>query len=110
MTSKKRRKGLTMAGETSYRVVWLRKAIDVLKDMGRKAREAGRGKELAQIIRAFDQRLRREPLNVGEVYRARGAVAEHLAVQEFIAVDFAVDQARRFVLVRKCHALSGHGL
>jgi hypothetical protein len=62
---------------------------------------------LARVVRAIDDRLRREPLALGEVYRSRGAVEEHLAVHEFVAVDFAVDKGRKFVLVRDCRALSG---
>jgi hypothetical protein len=33
---------------------------------------------------------------------------EHLAVQDFVAIDFAVDMERKFVFVRHCHFLSGH--
>jgi hypothetical protein len=82
--------------------------MDALKEAGRKARESGDRKELARVVRAIDERLRREPLALGEVYRSRGAVAEHLAVHEFLAIDFAVDQERKFVLVRDCQVLSGH--
>src|SRR5260370_32051 len=67
----------------------------------------GRG-ELGRLGRTIDERLRREPLTFGEVYRSRGPVEERLAVHQFLALDIAVDKARRFVLVRKCRALSGH--
>jgi hypothetical protein len=49
-------------------------------------------------------------LNVGKVYRARGAIVEHLAIHDFLAIDFAADTKRKLVVVRDCHALSGHGL
>lgn len=93
-----------------FLVLWARKSIDALKEMAARAHEAGGGRELARVVRTLDQRLRREPLAVGEVYRTRGAVAEHLAIHEFLAIDFAVDTERKLVLVRDCRPLSGSGL
>jgi len=93
-----------------YRVSWSRKVMDALKEHGRKAHEAGGGKEFARIVGDIDERLRREPIAVGEVYRSRGAIEEHLAVVESAAIDFAVDQERRLVLVRAFHVLSGRDL
>src|SRR5437868_4932615 len=97
-----------MPGDVSYRVVWSRRAMNALRELGRKRRKFGTGK-LAQVVRDLDQKLRREPLEVGEVYRSRGAVAAHLAIYEFLAIDFAIDKQRKLVLVRDCRA-SGHGL
>lgn len=99
-----------MVDEFPYQVSWSRKAIEALKELGKKVREFGRGKELVQTVRAMDERLRRDPLGFGEVCRMRGVVAEHLAVSGFVSVDFAVDQQRKLVLVRDCHLLSGYGL
>ena len=73
-----------------------------MKAYAKESQPSGGGKELARVLRVLDGRLRREPLELGEVYRLRGAVAEHLAVREFVTIDFAVDQVRRFVLVRSC--------
>lgn len=98
-----------MPNNLPYRVVWARKAIEALKELGRKAHESGSGKELARVVRTVDERLRREPTTFGEVYRVRGPVGEYLAVHEFVAIDFAVDQQRQFVLVRDCRSLSGLG-
>lgn len=98
-----------MPDDLTYRVSWSRKVVEALKDLKRKAHEFGGGKELARVVRAIDDRLRREPLALGEVYRSRGAVEEHLAVHEFLAVDFAIDKERKFVLVRDCRPLSGQG-
>jgi hypothetical protein len=99
-----------MPDDLPYRVSWSRRAVEALKAMGQRAAQTGRAAELAQVVKAIDDRLRRDPLAFGEVYRSRGAVEEHLAVHEFLAVDFAVDTARKFVVVRSCDALSGHGL
>jgi hypothetical protein len=98
-----------MAEDLPYRVSWSRKAVEALKELRRTAGESARGAELTRVVQAIDERLRRQPLTFGEVYRSRGAVEEFLAVQQFLAVDFAVDRARQFVLVRACRALSGHG-
>jgi hypothetical protein len=89
-----------MPEEASFRVSWSQRAIDTLK-------QRGGDKELARLVRTLDERLRRDPVHVGEVYRSRGAIEEHLAVQESLAIDFAVDTQRRFVLVRGCHILTG---
>jgi hypothetical protein len=99
-----------MPDEPSYRVFWSRKAMDTLKDLGRRASTSDLRKELARSVKTLDERLRREAPVVGEIYRSRGVVEEHLAVQGFVAIDFAIDKERQFVLVRDCRALSGHGL
>jgi hypothetical protein len=88
-----------------YRVSWSRKVIDALKDFGENAHQSGVGEELVRLLRIIDERLRREPIDLGEVYRSRGAIEEHLAVRGFVAIDFAVDKERRFVLVRHFHIL-----
>jgi hypothetical protein len=88
-----------------YRVSWSRKAREALYA----AASAGAARELARRARAVDERLSLDPLAFGEVYRIRGAVEERLAVLEFLAIDFAVDAQRRFVLVRTCHLLSRRG-
>lgn len=67
----------------------------------------GQRAELARVVRAIDDKLRHTPLEFGDVYRTRGNVEEHLAAYEFIAIDFAVDQKRKLVLVRGCHGLAG---
>jgi hypothetical protein len=95
-----------MVDEGRYRVSWSRKAVEALKELQAKIGDAARRAELARLVRTIDERLRTEPHSLGEVYRTRGAVEEYLAVHGFLAVDFAVDQARKFVLVRSCRALS----
>jgi hypothetical protein len=89
-----------------WRVAWLPRAIAVLQELRQRAADFGGSSELARVVKALDERLRREPLSLGEVYRTRGPVAEHLAVSGFLAVDFAVDTQRQFVLVRNCRVLS----
>ena len=83
-----------MAEEVPLQVLWARKAREAL----RQGSEGG--KELARVVRTLDERLHRDPFTLGEVYRSKGAVEEHLAVHEFLAIDFAIDKERRLVLVR----------
>jgi hypothetical protein len=99
-----------MPDELSYRVVWSQQAIASAKELANKARASGREKELARVIRTLDARLCQDPLAAGEICRSRGVVEEHLAIHEFLAINFAVDKERKLVLVRGCCALSGHGL
>ncbi len=56
----------------------------------------------------LDSKLRDDPLQVGEPYRIKGVVEERVAVQMFLAIDFAVDKDKRLVLVRFCSSLSLH--
>jgi hypothetical protein len=98
-----------MPDNVPYRVSWSRTAVAALTDLAKGASNPGRRTELARVVRLIDDRLRQAPVEFGEVYRIRGTVEEHLAALEFLAVDFAVDTARKFVLVRKARALSGYG-
>jgi hypothetical protein len=98
-----------MPDDLPYRVSWSQNAIEALKELGRRMKESGQAQELGRVVRAIDERLRRDPLSLGEAYHTRGSVESHLAVHEFLALDLAVDAARKFVLVRACRALSGPG-
>ncbi len=99
-----------MADDQPYQVLWAPKVIEVLKGLSRKARKIGINKELAQTIRTINERLRRGPLDFGEIYWSRGSVVAHHAVCGYVSVDFKVDKQRRFVQIQECHVLSGHGL
>jgi len=101
---------MTGSTSSSYQVLWSRKALDALKAMRDKVKDSDGRLALAQAIRVLDQRLRANPLLVGEVYRSKGGVAEHLAVHELVAIDFAIDAKRKIVVVRDARALSGLGL
>ena len=88
-----------------FRVSWSRKAREALVA----AAGSGDAPDLARLVRAADERLSSDPFAFGEAYRTRGVVEERLAVLEFLAIDFAVDAGRRFVLVRTCRLLSRRG-
>jgi plasmid stabilization system protein ParE len=92
-----------------YEVAWLPRALAALEEIRRKLREPAGKRELAEILRSLQERLRHEPLSLGEIYRSRGSVVEHLAVLSIVAIDFAVDTQRRFVLVRKCKEATRRG-
>jgi hypothetical protein len=98
-----------MPNEVPYLVVWSRKAQDVLKALSLMIASSKGRKRLAELITAINDRLRREPTAVGEIYRSKGNVEEYLAVCEFLSIDFAVDEQRKVVQVRVCRVLSGHG-
>jgi hypothetical protein len=97
-----------MSREPPYQVVWARTARENLQTLSNNTTPENR-KKLVRVVRELDERLRQDPLVVGEVYRVRGEIEEHMAVHEFLAIDFAVDKNRKFVLVRDCRALSGFG-
>jgi len=95
-----------MPGQDSCRVSWSSSAIAHLKEPAPKAQAAGKGEDLLRILRSLQERLVRDPVSLGEVYRSRGEIEVHLAVRGFLAIDFAIDKERKFVLVRACTALS----
>ena len=95
-----------MTGASSYRVIWTVNALAALKSIRDTFRESGKLINLGPILRAMDERLRTDPVGFGEIYRSANAIEEHLAVVRPLAIDFAVDKARKVVLVRKSHALA----
>ncbi len=95
-----------MPSDASYQVVWSQQAIQTLRDYADGPAPAEIREELARAVRLVDQRLRTEPLDVGEVYLTRGTVHEHLAVKGLRAIDFAVAAARMFVNVHRCQVRS----
>jgi mRNA-degrading endonuclease RelE of RelBE toxin-antitoxin system len=84
-----------------YHVAWSQKVMQTLRELRKTMRSPIRRRELSRVIQGLDERLGCEPLDLGEAYRIRGGVAQHIAVYEFLLVDFAVDEERKFVLVRK---------
>jgi hypothetical protein len=98
-----------MADAWVYRVLWSQQAIAALKDFATRA-ASDSAQALTQAVQSVDEKLRSDPLVVGEIYRSRGDVEERLGIEAFLAIDFAVDKARKLVLVRVCRSLSGHGL
>jgi hypothetical protein len=92
----------------SYQVFWSHAARQVLQAFANSAPSPEIRREVARTVRSFDHRLRTDPLLVGEVYRVRGAIREHLAVQDLLA-NFAVDTARKLVSVRRRHVASRQG-
>jgi hypothetical protein len=96
-----------MPNDLPFRVSWTRETTEALKEFVRKARESGGGNQLVEAIRIIDERLRRDPAGLGEIYRSAGAVEVYLAVCNSVAINFSVDTVRMFVLVWDCNLLSG---
>lgn len=95
-----------MPESADYSVSWSQRAIDSLKSFAKNLSGVDARLALAKLVRQVDIRLRENPLEFGEIYRSRANVREHLAVQEYLAVDFAIDESHKFVLVRDCRPLS----
>ena len=92
-----------MLNGPSYQVFWSHEARQALQTFADSAPSPEIRREVARTVRSIDQRLRNDPVLVGEVYRVRGPIREHLAVQDLLAIDFAVDTARKLVAIRRCH-------
>jgi hypothetical protein len=80
----------------AVRVLWSTDARKFLAMFKGELPVAGR-KRLVEAVRWFQDRLSTDPLNVGEVYKSKGAIAQHLAVKDLLATDFAVDQVHSLV-------------
>lgn len=98
-----------MAEPQAYRLLWSSDARNALVRMSKIAAPSVK-QQVADSIKFFVDRLTAEPSTVGEPYRSRGNITESHAVLGFISIDFAVDAMHSLVLVRKVHALSGHGI
>ena len=92
-----------MADAPEFTVLWSPAAQDALRSIRRSTHPRVVAGELGEIVRALDERLRREPSAVGEIYRSRGPIEDYAAVHDsFLAINFAIDTLRKLVLVRRC--------
>jgi hypothetical protein len=91
--------------EDRFHVFWISAARESLKMLGQRAREVGLLDALKQVLRELNERLEREPLEVGELYRTRRPVVEQTAGHKLVGIDFAVDTEKKVVAVRRCWAL-----
>src|SRR4051812_3812648 len=96
--------------EGHYRVYWLPEVQETLKSLGQAARAVGLLDALKETLAALNERLEQDPLEVGELYRGKDAVKEHVAAYRLLGIDFAIDTEKKIVVVRRCWALSGSGL
>jgi hypothetical protein len=96
--------------ESPFFVAWSPEAQLSVKHLGQKAKAAGLLGRLKQELADFQERLSQDPFEVGELYRTRGAVVEHVAGRLLILIDFAIDQDKKIVAVRKCWATDPSGL
>jgi hypothetical protein len=93
-----------------YYVSWSPEAKSAVRELAKRAMELGLLDNLKRTLQELHERLEREPLEVGELYRMRGPVVDHAATHNLVSVNFAVDTQRRVVAVRRCQAASGRGL
>jgi hypothetical protein len=88
------------SSNSSYHVLWSPRAQKAIRKMVVEAPTPTLRQRILQAVRQLDKRMRHDPCDVGEVYRVKGPVAEHLAVHDCLAIDFAVDMKRKVALVR----------
>lgn len=97
-----------MAAVPGYAVAWSQQTREKVLWFGRQAATPEIRLRLASAAEALDAALRLNPLLLGEVFRTRGNIAWHLAVADFLAINFTVDVLRKVVLVHDCNVLSGY--
>src|SRR5437879_3511420 len=91
-----------MSQETPYQVIWSFAAQQEPKSYMQESSDLSLKNELANVLKAIYERLCREPLSFGEVYRSKGSIHTFLGFHDSVGVDFAVDTARQLVFVREC--------
>jgi hypothetical protein len=96
--------------EAHYQVYWLPDVKESLKVLGQAARAASLVDALKETLTELNDRLEQGPLEVGELYRGKQAVKEHVAAHRLLGIDFAVDTEKKIVVVRRCWALGNSGL
>lgn len=94
---------------SEYKVLWSVSARVALGAMAAKCSSALR-EQLTSIVDDLNQQLKADPASVGEIYKNSPPVSQYAVVRVILSFDFAVDDSRKLVLVRRCTALSGHGL
>jgi hypothetical protein len=91
-----------MSDTPEFRVAWSQEAIRTIKEFAQRAPLVETRQRLAEVLRALDGRLSRDPLAVGEAYRSTGNIVEQYAALTLLGIEFAVDTDRKFVFVRRC--------
>ncbi len=93
-----------------YRVVYTEAVRAALKDLGTRAHELGMEPEFVAALKGLDERLRTDPVGLGEPLRdlANAGLEERTGNHSFLFVRYGVDRARLLVYVVYCVAV-GHG-
>jgi hypothetical protein len=93
-----------------YRVIYSEDVRAALQRLGTRAKELGLGPRFVAAIKALNQRLRTDPLDLGEPLRDHPNVGlqERAGNHSFLFARYAVDPVRYLVYVLRCEAI-GHG-
>jgi hypothetical protein len=99
-----------MSPALPYQVSWSAGSMESIKRQSRALPSSEIRNQPGRLLRAINERLRRDPLDFGEIYRKRGSVSEFVGVLDWASVDYSVDIARSLVFVRTCNFLSRPGV
>ncbi len=94
-----------MAEKLPYQLSWLQVANRAVREVLGEARNPAARDNLIQSIRALDDRLRRNPREVGVLSGVFGVIERRFLVAHFLRIDFSVDTQRNMVAVRSFQAL-----
>jgi len=95
-----------MNDHEEFQVVWSAPARLTLEDLLDQFTDADQKQSLRGTVVELDQRFRANPAALGEIYRRRGAIAEHSLVYGILGGDFAIDEMRKIVYVRKLRLMA----
>jgi hypothetical protein len=96
--------------QEEFNVVYLTEAEASIREFTTKAINRGLLDSFHKEVAQFQQRLQRDPFEVGELIRKRGNILFHAARGKMIGLEFGIDAGVKLVAVVKCWPTPTGGL
>jgi hypothetical protein len=96
--------------QEGFKVVFLHDSQVAILDMTRRAIDRGLLDQFRTEAASFEQRLRQDPLEVGELLRKHGNILIHSARGKLFSMRFGIDLTAKLVAVRECWPTPKGGL
>jgi len=99
-------------GQRRHRISMAAGVADVIKDLTRRAIEAGIEARVLAALKVIGQRLESEPARFGEAlfHLEAARLQVRMGIENPLVVYYALHQDQPWVFVQRIHPLSGHGL
>src|ERR1700730_14916751 len=96
------------SASASFRVVYLGKVREKLKEILQKAKKVGKLERCAQALLEMNRRLAQDPLGLGELKATlrRMNVLVHVGFVRPLLVEFGVQEQQRIVFVKRIEAVT----
>jgi hypothetical protein len=88
--------------QEEFKVVPLPEAEASLRVLATKAKDRGLLDQFREEVLSLKQRLREDPLEVGELVQTRGNILIHAAGTKLLGLRFAIDLRAKVVSINRC--------